>query len=146
MLRPLDRLAAEEQVARDGELRDQRRVLVDRLDAVGDRVGRVPDVDLPALHVDFAAGRAHRARQHLDQRRLAGAVVAEQADDLVAEDAERHAVERAHASVIFADVLHEDEFFAGEFFGHGQFPDWCLRSRPECRAIMPRMIAPMKML
>ena len=32
--RPLHRLAAEEQVARDRELRDQRRILVDRLDAV----------------------------------------------------------------------------------------------------------------
>ena len=44
--RALERLAAEEQVARDRELRDQRRVLVDRLDAVGDRVGGAADLDL----------------------------------------------------------------------------------------------------
>ena len=82
--RPLDRLAAEKEVARDGELRDQRGILVDRLDAVRDRVGGVLQHDLLAADEDVAAGERHGAGQHLDQRRLAGAVVAEQPDDLAA--------------------------------------------------------------
>ena len=109
--RPLDRLAAEEQVAGDGKLRHERRILVDRLDAVGDGVGRATHVDLLAPDVDITAGGAHGPGQHLDERRLAGAVVAEQADDLVLEDTEGDAVEGAHAAVIAADIVHQDEFF-----------------------------------
>src|ERR1700692_586704 len=53
--RRLDRLAAEEQVARDRQLRHQRRILVDRLDAEGDGIGRVLDAYLAAAHLDVAA-------------------------------------------------------------------------------------------
>ena len=81
------------------------------------------------------------AGQHLDQRRLAGAVVAEQADDLALVDVEVDVVERLHAAVELADVLHADEVSA-----IAQVPAWCRRSSQECSAIMPRMIAPMKML
>ena len=80
--------------------------------------------------------------EHLDQRRLAGAVVAEEPDDLALVDREGDVVERLDAAVELADVLHADEFF-----GHRvQVPAWCRRSSQEWSAIMPRMIAPMKML
>ena len=138
--RPLERLAPEEKVPRDRQLRDQRGVLVDRLDAVRDRVGRGADRHLLAAHEDVAAGDRHGARQNLDQRRFAGAVVAEQADDLALVDDEGHVLQRLHAAVGLVDVLHADEF------GHRHVPAWCRRSSHECSAIMPRMIAPMKML
>ena len=82
--RALERLAAEEQIARDRELRDQRRILVDRLDAERDRVGRAADVDLlPRTMMSPLVART-APDEHLDQRRLARAVVAEQPDDLLA--------------------------------------------------------------
>ena len=108
--RPFDRLAAEEEVARDGELRDQRGILVDRLDPVRDRVGRGADRHLLAAHENVAARDRHGARQHLDQRRFSGAVVAEQADDLALVDDEGHVLQRLHAAVGLVDVRHADQF------------------------------------
>ncbi|MDZ7706743.1 MAG: hypothetical protein U5J97_02390 [Trueperaceae bacterium] len=74
--RPKNRLRAMESCV------DERGVLVDRLDAQVDGVGRVTDPHLLAAHVDLPGGGAHRSRQDLDERRLARAVVAQQADDL----------------------------------------------------------------
>src|SRR5258708_16331296 len=56
-------------------------------------------------------------------------------------DGERYVVERLHAAKEFTDMFH-----AHKFVGHCHVPAWCLRSSQECSAIMPRMIAPMKML
>ena len=60
--RALERLAAEEEVARDRELRDQRRVLVDRLDAVARwrRWCCGSSTFLPRT-IDVAAGERHGA-------------------------------------------------------------------------------------
>ena len=49
-----------------------------------------------AHHRDAAGAGARQAGQHRDQRRLAGAVGAEQAEELALLDVEGHAVERAH--------------------------------------------------
>ena len=112
MARALERLAAQEQVARDGELRHQRRVLVDGLDAQGDGVVGVPDVDLLAVEVDGAARQRGDPRDDLDERGLAGAVVAQQTHDLVGADGEADVVESLDAAVPLVDVLEADEFFA----------------------------------
>ncbi len=104
-----DRLPAEEEVAGDGELRDQRRVLVDRLDPERDGVGRAVDAHLAAAEPDLAAGGRHHAREHLYQRRLAGAVVAKQAHDLALADTERDVLEGLHLAVELADALHADQ-------------------------------------
>ena len=69
-------------------LHGQRAVLEHRLDAGLARARRVPAGHRLAAHQDLAAGRLDHARQDLDQRRLAGAVVADQPDDLAAIDAE----------------------------------------------------------
>ena len=127
--RPLHRLAPEEEVARDRELRHQRAVLVDRLDAVADGVGGAVDRRLLAADVDLAAGDRHRAGQHLDQRRLAGAVVAEEPDDLALAHHEGHVLERPHPPIVLGDVLHADQV------GHG------FRS-PRCAAARARSAAP----
>ena len=75
-------LAAEEQVLRGVEVVGQRQRLVDRLDAVAACVAGRADLDLLAVDEDLAAVGVVGAGEHLDQRRLAGAVVAEQADHL----------------------------------------------------------------
>ena len=53
---------------------------------------------------DLARVRAVRPGQHLDQRRLAGAVLAEQAVHLAGLDVEVHAVERADAGELLDDA------------------------------------------
>ena len=58
---------------------------------------RRPARDVAALELDRAARRPVEAAEHVDERRLAGAVRADQADDLAAPQLERDAAERLHA-------------------------------------------------
>jgi hypothetical protein len=64
--RSLDRLATQEQVAGNRQLRDQRGILVDRLDALGNGIGGGPDIDLVAADVDLSARRLDCAGENLD--------------------------------------------------------------------------------
>ena len=76
-------LAPHEHVAPDRLLLAKRPFLIDGLDAEAARLRHRPVVDPLAMEIDLAAGiRGVEAHHHLDERRLAGAVVAEQADDL----------------------------------------------------------------
>ena len=75
-------LAAEEHVLGDVEVVGQGEVLVDELDPErGGRAG-VVDRDRLALEEDLAAVDGVDAGEALDQRRLAGAVVADERGDL----------------------------------------------------------------
>ena len=56
-----------------------------------------PAGDRLAADEDLAAGRLDHAGEDLDQRRLAGAVVADQPDDLAAVDVQADAAERVDA-------------------------------------------------
>ena len=67
-------------------LHGERAVLEDRLDAGLARARGVPAGDRLAADDDLAAGRLDDAGEDLDERRFAGAVVADQADDLAAVD------------------------------------------------------------
>ena len=75
-------LAAEEHVAGRVDVVGEGERLVDRLDPVGLGVARVLDRDRLAVDEDLAAVGRVGARQGPDQRRLAGAVAADEADDL----------------------------------------------------------------
>ena len=101
--------AAQEQVGRGVEILGQRQGLIDRLDAVAPGVARAVDRRRPAIDPDLAGVGPIGTRQHLDQRRLAGAVVAEQAHDLAALEVERHVVDRAHAAEADAHAAHLDQ-------------------------------------
>ena len=92
-----DRLGAEHDVLEPGEVLGQREVLVDHADAGSERgMGRARrQRDQPA----FGAGDLHRAgigdvvaEEDVHQRRLAGAVLAEQGEDLAAAQGEVDAV------------------------------------------------------
>ena len=61
-------------------------------------VSRLPRTRISPLR------RLDRAGEHLDQRRFAGAVVAEQADDLAAVDMQVDAADREHPAVGLGDV------------------------------------------
>ena len=96
-MNPGDRvLVAEEDVLGDGEAVDDVELLVHRRDAEVERGGRAGDGDRLALPEDLALVGAVGARQHLDERGLAGTVLAEQAVHLAGANVEGHALERVH--------------------------------------------------
>ena len=80
--------------------------------------GRVGEADFAAVDQDAAGGRRIDAADDLDQRRLAGAVVADQRDHLAGMDVEREIFDRHDAAELLADVLEaEDGRSVG--FGYG---------------------------
>ena len=81
-------LAPDEEIAPERLLLRQRFVLVDGLDrqVVRHAHGVVGKVEFPVADEYPPRRWREHARQHLDQRRLSGAVVADQPDDFVAAD------------------------------------------------------------
>ena len=73
-------------------------------DLVGRRVGHVA-----AVEDDRAAARLDEAGDRLQQRRLPGAVGAEQGDDLALVDLEVDAEQHLHAVVVHVDAPHEQQ-------------------------------------
>ena len=100
-------LPADEEVAPQRLLLGQRLVLVDGFDREivrhADRV--FARLDLLVAHEDAARGRRDHAGHHLDQRRFAGAVVADEADDLVAADGQVDVAQRLHRAEILLHAL-----------------------------------------
>ena len=89
-------LAPEEHVLDRVEVRGQREVLVHDLDADGRRLVRGGEVHRLALEEDLALVDVQVAGERLDQRRLAGTVVADQGDDLTGVDVEVGLVQGLH--------------------------------------------------
>ena len=89
-------LAAEEDVHRRAQIVAERQVLVDDLDAVLTRLDGPVEYRFAVLDEDLAARRPEVSGDHLHQRRLAGAVVAHQADDLAGRQRHRDVVERVN--------------------------------------------------
>ena len=103
------RLAPHEHVAPDRLLLAQRPLLVDGLNAEAAGPRDRPVVDPASVKIDLASRvRPMEAHHGLHQRRLAGAVVAEQADDLAAIDSEIHPRERPHFAERLRDVAKLD--------------------------------------
>ena len=92
--RPAARLVRQEDALGDAQVRDEVELLVDRRDAALQRSGRVAGRKRLAREQDLAARRLERAGDALDERRLAGAVRAEQAVHLGLEHVEVDALER----------------------------------------------------
>src|SRR5271165_1977350 len=112
---PGAQLAPHEHVAPDRLLLGKRPLLIDRLDAEAPRLRDGPTVHALAMEANLAAGIG-RVESHddLDERRLARAVVAEQADNLAPVDLEIDPRERPHLSKRFGDVPEfDDRRFAG---------------------------------
>ena len=98
-------LAAEKDVGRGGQVVAERQVLVDDLDAVPARVDRLVQDELGCPSIAHGAvARAEVAGDHLDQRRLAGAVVAHQADDLARLERQRHVVDGLDGAEMLGNV------------------------------------------
>ena len=97
-------LAAGVEVVGRPQVVEQREILVDGLDPERARVGRRVDRDRRAVHLDRAAVEPVHAAQALDQRRLAGAVVAEQREHLAAAHVEVDPVERGDRAEALASL------------------------------------------
>src|SRR5471032_535870 len=79
---------------------------MDRFDTQLHRRFRRGDAHRPALEQDLAFIRPMHARKNLDERRLARAVVAEQAHDFAAFELQAHAFEGMHAGVPLVQVAY----------------------------------------
>ena len=103
-------LAAEEQVAGGVDVVGERQRLVDRLDAVAPwrRAGCGSRPVCPSIRISpESAGCAPESDPH--QRRLAGAVAADEADDLARLEVDGDVVDGVDAAERDADVAHLDE-------------------------------------
>ena len=102
-------LGAEEEVAPHLHEAHHREVLVDGGDAVFERLARGAEGDDVAVDLHRALVVGVQAGDDLDQGRLAGAVVAEDAGHLAGPDGEVDPLEGADRPVGLADVDHLDE-------------------------------------
>jgi hypothetical protein len=82
---------ADHQVFDHAEARHQVEMLMHHADAGGQRVGGPADRGCPAVDADDPGIGAVDAEQHVHQRGLAGAVLAQQADHLAAAQGQVHA-------------------------------------------------------
>src|SRR4051812_42188383 len=87
------------------------------------RGSRAGDADGLVLPEDVAAVRFERAEQHLDQRRLAGTVLAEQRMDLAAADLEVDMIASLQRAEDLCEAAHLEEVVAIRFKG-------CLHNAP----------------
>src|SRR5207249_1783446 len=106
-------LAPERDVVRDREVREQRELLVDDADPELARAPRASHLDPLALELDLPLARLVVAGEDLQQRRLAGAVLAQQPVDLAALDGEVDAVQGQRAREALRDAGHAED-------GHGK--------------------------
>lgn len=95
-------LGVQAQVLRGGEVAVERRVLEDETDVAAH--GVAPRGHVEAADVGGAGGRGDQRAEHVDGRALAGAVGAEEAEDLAAVDRERHAPDGLDVPVGLGEV------------------------------------------
>ena len=96
----------EEQVAGDIHRVAERKVLIDHLDPSGARFGRAAEAHRLAIELDRARVRQVGAGEDLGQRRLAGGVVADQAQHLARPEVEIDPAQRLDAAERLANAAH----------------------------------------
>ena len=101
---------ADENVLRHRQVRHDLRFLVDDADAGGMAVARLVEDDRRAAMADDAAVRLEHAFEDAHHRRLAGAVLADQRQQLAGAERQRHVVQRLHDAEPLRDMLERKEF------------------------------------
>ena len=116
----LSRLAADVDVGADVEIVEEIELLMDEGDARAHRaangqrrIGRAIDLDGAAVGRDDAA-------EDLHQGRFAGAVLADEADDLAGANLQAEIGERHHAGIGLADAGQPQERLTGRGHGNGR--------------------------
>ena len=89
---PAHRLASQDDVFGDGEIRDQLEMLVHHADPQAVRIQGAVDGHLSAAQRDSAGAGLLQSVEDLHERRLAGPVLADDRVDLVLLDGEIHAI------------------------------------------------------
>src|SRR5438477_5858620 len=110
---PIDR-AEEVEVLVDGEIAIKRERLRHVADVLANELALLLDVIAVDEGVPF--GRHKEAAENADQRRFAGSVRPEEAEDLAARDLQRDVVERANVAEVFRHTLHVDTEVAAHDF------------------------------
>src|SRR5439155_9831378 len=100
---------AHPQVVHDLHAREEAAALRRLADAHADEEMRGGPRDVPLRERDRAARGVHEARDGAQRRGLAGAVAADERDDLRWADRERHGVERLHPSVERVDTAEREQ-------------------------------------
>ena len=130
-------LVADEDVLRDVEVGEDRRLLVDRRDPVALRVGRALERHLLAVAADRPGVRRVDAGHDLDQRRLAGAVLAQQRVHLARVERQRHVGERLGGVEALGDALElEDRRGHGGLLG-GAHRGYAAATPPSTLRMLP---------
>jgi hypothetical protein len=106
---PGPRLVAEHHVLRDGAQRDEVQLLVDGGDARLLGLARARDHDGAAVEDAFALVAGIDAGEDLDQRGLAGAVLADDGVDLAPAQPQARVHQRGHAAEGLADAGHAEQ-------------------------------------
>ena len=108
-------LPADEEIAPQGLFVAERLVLIDGLDGKLVRHAHriVRQVDRPVAHEDAAAARAQHPGHDLDKGRLAGAVVADEPDDLVAAHGKVDVAQCLDGAEILLDALQAHDVAEG---------------------------------
>ena len=105
----VERVVAHDDVLRDAQVGEQRRLLVDHRDARVARVVRRVEVDRLAVDEHLAGVATDDAAEHLHERRLAGAVLADQRAHLARAQREVAVAQRVDGAVGLADVAQLDD-------------------------------------
>ena len=107
----LARLSAEHDVAHDAHRRHQLEVLVHHADAAGDGVVRARQLDHLVGNHDLARIGPVQTEQHIDERALAGAVLAEQRQDPAGPQLDRDVVVRHDRAEALRDAPAGNQHF-----------------------------------
>ena len=124
-------MGADANVVEHREIGKQRDVLEGAADAdLGDPVRRARQ-DARAFHQDIAGARLIESGETVEQRRLAGAVRSDQAEDCALVHVEGHAIQRDDAAEHDADVANREQ-------GSISLRELCLRHLVPPTLIMER--------
>ena len=102
-------LGAEQDVLGDGQRRDEVDLLGRDRDAGGLRLLGAGEADRLAIDGELARGRAEAAAEDVHQRRLAGAVLADDRMHLAGAQLQRDAAQRVHRSERLPDVARLED-------------------------------------
>ena len=100
---------ADQQVLQHAEARRQVKMLMHHADAVGERIGRIADPDRFAVEQNHARVGLVGAEQDVHQGGLAGAVLAEQSQNVARPDDEVDAVVGANGAERLGDAAHVEK-------------------------------------
>jgi len=104
-----DRLAADHDVGRDVEIVEEVQLLVHEGDAAGDRLAHGEGPALLPVEADPPGAGLHHPAEDLHEGALAGAVLADQPDDLAASEGEADRIQGGDARIDLGDVLELEE-------------------------------------